>query len=239
MKRWLRLRFEAPIGSFGGEAIDARGPTADFPTQSMLTGLFANALGWTRAMREEHQRLQDRLVYGALREHEPVLGRLTDYQTVQLGATDRAWTTRGRPVGRDGGPKTYLGTHQRWRDYHADLRVRAVVRFEPAGASPTIDEVAVALQHPARPLFIGRKACLPATPIFDGWVEAAADVPGALRRVLPPGTQRVRAQWPAAEGRQGASRVMTTTDERNWLSGLHGGGRHVCEGELALSEEDP
>ena len=238
MTRWLRFRLEAPMGSFGGEAIDAHGPTGDFPTQSMLTGLFANALGWTRDMREEHQSLQERIVYGALREHEPVLGRLTDYQTVQLGGRDRAWTTRGQPAGRDGGAKTYIGAHQRWRDYHADLRVRGVVRLEPAESLPTIDDVASALQHPARPLFIGRKACLPAAPIFDGWVEAVGDVRSALRRVSPPGARRIRALWPASEGLDGASRTWTTTDERNWLSGLHGGGRRVCEGELSSLIEE-
>ena len=41
--------------SLGGEAIDAYGVIDEFPGKSMLTGLFANALGWTRGMREEHQ----------------------------------------------------------------------------------------------------------------------------------------------------------------------------------------
>ena len=121
----------------------------------------------------------------------------------------------------------------------ADLRVRGVVRLEPAGSFPTIDDVASALQQPARPLFIGRKACLPAAPIFDGWVEAAGDVRGALRGILPPGAWRMRALWPASEGLDGASRTWTTTDERNWSSGFHGGGRRVCEGELSLAEESP
>lgn len=237
MKRWLRIRLEAPMASFGREAIDARGPTADFPTQSMLTGLFANALGWTRAMRQEHQDLQDRLVYGALREHEPVLGRMTDYQTAQIGKDDAGWTTRSRPSGRDGGPKTYDGAHQRWRDYHADLRVRAVVRLEPTAGSPTLDEVAAALQRPARPLFIGRKSCLPTAPVFDGWVAAAPDVRSALRSVATGAAPPVRAFWPAAEGVAGASRTTRVSDERNWLSGLHGGGRQVCEGELLPDEE--
>ena len=125
--RWMHLSLRAPLAAFGGEAIDARGVTRDFPSQSMLTGLLANALGWSRAMRQEHQRLQSRIVYGAVREHEPVLGRMTDYQTAQLAKDDRAWTTRGIPGKRDGGPATYEGAHQRWRDYHADLRMSVVL----------------------------------------------------------------------------------------------------------------
>ena len=230
--RWIHLSFRAPLAAFGGEAIDARGVTRDFPSQSMLTGLLANALGWKRAMRHEHQRLQSRIVYGAVREHEPVLGRMTDYQTVQLAKDDRAWTTRGNPAKRDGGPATYEGAHQRWRDYHADLRMSVVLRLTPDGEAPTLDDLETALVRPARPLFIGRKSCLPAARIFQGWVEAE-DVRSGLRAVARISGQTLRALWPAADGEAGADLVTDLTDERNWLSGLHGGARRVCEGRIA------
>ena len=105
----------------------------------MLTGLLANALGWTRTMRAEHQALQDRIVFGAVWERNVALSRMTDYQTAQLDKNDRAWTTRGVPAGRAGGAATYTGAHQRWRDYHADLRLAVVLRLDPADANPTID----------------------------------------------------------------------------------------------------
>src|SRR5215813_9680694 len=47
--RHLILRLEAPLMSFGGDMIDANGPTLDFPLASLVIGLMANALGWTRA----------------------------------------------------------------------------------------------------------------------------------------------------------------------------------------------
>ena len=156
--RWMHLRLRAPLGAFGGEMIDARGVTRNFPAQSMMTGLLANALGWTRTMRDEHQSLQERIVFGALWEQEVGLSRMTDYQTAQLGKNDRAWTTRGVPAGRAGGAATYAGSHQRWRDYHADLRVTVVLRLEPADESPTLEDLAAALDRPSRPLFIGRKS---------------------------------------------------------------------------------
>ena len=234
--RWLRFRLEAPLASFGAETIDAHGVTFDFPTQSMLTGLFANALGWTRTMRQEHQHLQDRIVFGALREHEPVLGRMSDYQTAQLAKNDKSWTTRGQPAGRAGGPGSYVGAHQRWRDHHADTRVSGVAKLDPANLPPTLDDIAVALMRPARPLFIGRKPCLPTAWIFDGWVEDAPDVHTALRAIAPKGTRRLRVLWPASEGTEGANRITTVTDERNWITGLHGGERRVCEGELTSIE---
>ncbi len=234
--RWLFFRLEAPLASFGSESIDARGGTSDFPTQSMLTGLFANALGWSRAMRREHQDLQDRLVFGALREYEPVLGPMTDYQTVQIGKNDRAWTTRGQPLGRAGGAGTYAGAHQRWRDYHADVRISGVARMLEEDVSPTVEDLAYALERPARPLFIGRKACFPTARIFAGWVDDAPDALTALRTIAPRDATGLRAQWPASEGTEDAIRTTTVTDERNWISGLHGGARQICEGELSWLE---
>lgn len=227
--RWMHLRLEAPLASFGGEAIDARGIIRDFPAQSMLTGLFANALGWTRAMKTRHQGLQDRIVFGAAHDEDPVPRRFTDYQTAQLGKRDKAWTTSGVPAGRSGGANTYVGMHQRWRDYHADLRMSVVVRLDPQGAAPTLDDLAIALRRPARPLFIGRKPCLPACGIFRAWLDAP-DVRTALSTVIAP-ERECYAQWPY-QGRKSGAVVRHITDERNWVSGLHGGARRVCMGHI-------
>ena len=228
--RWMHLRLEAPLASFGGEAIDAGGVIRDFPAQSMLTGLFGNALGWTRTMRAEHQSLQDRIVFGAVHDHEPSLRRMVDYQTAQLGKSDKAWSARGTPIGRAGGGKTYLGAHQRWRDYHSDLRLSVVIRLAPENERPTLDALATALQRPARPLFIGRKPCLPTGPVFRGWVKGR-DVQGAIRAVVPAGKQCL-ALWPHSQGEDGADSTTLVTDERNWTSGLHGGARLICLGRL-------
>lgn len=230
--RWMHLRLQAPFASFGGEAIDAHGVIRDFPAQSMLTGLFANALGWTRAMKRRHQALQDRIVFGAA--HDEDLGGsrrwFTDYQTAKLGKGDRAWTTSGIPSGRTGGPKTYDGMHQRWRDYHADLRMSLVVRLSSEEGGPTLVDLAAALRRPARPLFIGRKPCLPSCEIFRAWLDAP-DAREALSMVIPAGSQR-DAQWPY-EGSSEAVAVRPITDERNWMSGLHGGARRVCLGRIS------
>ena len=100
----LIMRLEAPLMSFGGEAIDNLGVIRPFPAASMLTGLLANSLGWRRVESEKHQRLQDRLVFAARIDREPAGGvRMTDFQTAQLGANDKGWTTRGVPDERAGG----------------------------------------------------------------------------------------------------------------------------------------
>ncbi len=225
--------------SFGGETIDNYGVIRPFPAASMLTGLFANALGWRRLQREAHERLQRRLVFASRIDREPAGGyAMTDFQTAQLGASDRGWTTRGRPEGRAGGAATYNAPHLRYRDYYADMRVTVALRLDPAEGEPTLDVLADALDEPARPLFIGRKPCLPSARLCGGFVEA----PDALAALVAVplgddanGGSPVRMQWPGRdvavvpEG-VSVSREMMLTDERNWVSGLHGGGRRVVEG---------
>lgn len=101
-----------------------------------------------------------------------------------------------------------------------------VLTLDPADTAPTLDAVAAAFDRPARPLFIGRKSCLPAQPLKAGEVRGAAvhDALGALDRDGPrPAT------WPLGEGPPG-TRAMDVADRRVWSSGLHGGTRAIVEG---------
>jgi CRISPR system Cascade subunit CasD len=218
--RWLHLRLTGPLLSFGGVTVDHVGPTRDFPAASALTGLFANALGWRREDGAAHQALQERLVFGALIAREGRL--LTDNQNAKLEASDEGWTTWGAPEGRGGGAETHKNRHRRRRDYLADHDCRVVLRLLP-GDGLDLDALGAALDRPARPLFIGRKPCLPSAPLFAGWLEAT-DPRSALAALGIPG----RALWPLTDETGGHD----LPDVRNWLSGLHGGSRRVVEGAV-------
>ena len=252
MKRHLILNMEAPLMSFGGETIDNLGVIRPFPSASMLTGLLANALGWRRVERQRHQDLQDRLIFAARIDREPHGGvRMTDYQTALLYQDDRGWTSRGQTEGRAPSP-SYTATppatrksltQQRYRDYWADMRVTIALRLDPPGAGPTLDQLVEALQEPKRPIFIGRKPCLPSAPLFAGFSEGETALAALLAVPLDPEEPRqpetVRLLWPDSEDAPDMtdvriSRRSMLTDERNWVSGIHGGGRPVCEG-TALS----
>ena len=240
----LILNLEAPLLAFGGETIDNYGVIRPFPAASMLTGLLANALGWRRVERERHQQLQDRLVFAARIDREPVGGvRLTDFQTAQLAADDRGWTTRGSPESRKGGRAGYDFPHLRYRDYYADMRVTVALRLAPAEGEPTLEELADAVREPARPLFIGRKPCLPSRPLCGGFVEGGTVLDALLKTPLGGrGNDRepARVQWPEGEGVEGIEPdrpyPAMLTDQRNWISGLHGGGRYVREGRIPADQ---
>ena len=226
---WIHLRLAAPFMAFGGVAIDQVGPTREFPSASALTGLLANALGLQREDRVTHQHLQDRLIFGALSivpdgRNAPLV--VTDTQNAKLEKSDTGWTTRGVPDERDGHPDTHKSPHRRRRDYLADHETRVVLRLAP-GNGPKLDDLVRALDRPARPLFIGRKPCLPASRLLIGNVQGPTAY-AALRNLDIGG----RAIWPdEGDGSEGAMR-HDIADLRNWHSGLHAGSRIVMEGMI-------
>ncbi len=226
--RWLHIRLEAPLMAFGGVAIDQVGPTRDLPAASALTGLLANALGWHWHDRDSHQALQDRLVFGALAARGGIL--LSDTQNARLEKSDKGWTTWGTPASRGG--NSYTAPHRRQRDYLADAQVHVLLRLEPAGGEPTLEDLAHALDHPARPLFIGRKPCLPTRPLMAGWVEAETAL-AALKtcgaHIAPDGGA---ALWPVDEGNTPGEQEQSLPDIRNWHSGVHAGTRRITRGRL-------
>ncbi len=244
MARHLLLRLSSPLIAFGGETIDNLGVIRDFPALSMVTGLLANALGWDRGDDMLHNRLQARLRMGARLDAQSQ--RLREYQTAELYEDDSGWTTYGQPEGRAKSPSYSLAkngrkslTLQRFRDYHADLTALLALRLEPADESPTLEEVAQALDHPQRPLFIGRKPCLPVGRLVAGWVDADLVLQALQLAPNTLGTNGLRAQWPDGEGQLPGDRLVDVCDERNWTSGVHGGWRPVREGLIKNAGNTP
>ncbi|MCB9654807.1 MAG: type I-E CRISPR-associated protein Cas5/CasD [Deltaproteobacteria bacterium] len=261
----LLLRFDAPLISFGAPMVDQYGVVQRFPALSMLTGLFGNALGWDHRDTGLLTELQDRVRYAARidRRGEAIV----DYQTVDLGKPwmlpeKAGWTTAGRIAVRGGGSSE--GTHIRFRHYWADS-VHTVAVALVDDRTPTIGDIATALQSPARPLFLGRKTCLPATPIFHGLVEAPSllvalsvetrvargdDGPLAATWWVDDGAKEVEAgrstngkgaalHESAVGGGLGA-RFVAVTDERDWKNQVHVGRRTMIEGMIDVdSSGDP
>lgn len=251
----LLLSLQAPLMSFGGPQVDQVGPTGRFPTVSQMAGLFANALGYTHDDHRRLQTLQDRISLAAalVRGGE----EREDYQTVDLGQAHLAkpsWTTRGRPEHRAGGAPARLGTHIRFRRYRADARVLAAVALDPPDLGPRLEEIATALDSPCRPLFLGRKNCLPADRLVFGLYSGAPNLTEAIcraRRNFPdrwaaafgaPEITEVTAEWPITEQDDavgGRSETYRVVDRRDWRNQLHGGERVVGRGTLPLHDAEP
>ena len=237
---WLTLRFEAPLLSFGGVAIDQIGITRDFPAASMITGLLASALGYVRQDWKSHQALQDRLVFAARCDRIDPGGSLADIQNAQLSRDDRGWTTWGEPEGRGGA--SLHAPHRRWREYHADASFIVCLRLAPDSGQPDLEDVRAAVDRPVRPLFVGRKPCLPSAPMHVNLAVSASSAYDALKQVPPcnPGQGALNALWPVGDGPvygESVKRIIDLADLRNWRTGLHGGTRKVVEGVVEPLEE--
>ena len=232
----LLLRLEAPLMAFGGPIVDNYGVIQSFPAISMLTGLLGNALGWEHREAAALNRLQSRIRFAARLDRPGE--RIIDYQTVDLGQdfmVDTGWTTWGQREVRGGASST--GTHIRYRHYRADACATVALALDSEEADLTVATLEQALITPARPLFIGRKTCLPALPILQGKIKTPSVIE-ALRTLPAIYAKRVQAQWPADEEGPSLSRLVVLTDERDWINQVHSGERLVRQGELLLENHD-
>lgn len=217
----LLLRLEAPLMAFGGVAIDNIGGTDQLPSASLLTGLLGNALGYKRSEGSRLQALQARLRY-VVRADRP--GQIMqDFQTAQLAKDDKAWTTRGVPTGRDGGAKTYESPHIRYRQYHADASVMVAIHLEPENDPPTPSECAEALNTPARPLFIGRKPCLPSEPLLLGLVEADSLIEALKQVPLSEAHESSKVWLYKAGDHSDSGDLIRLSGRRDWANDVHQG----------------
>jgi CRISPR system Cascade subunit CasD len=238
----LILRLDAPLVSFGGPVVDNRGVTQDFPGLSLLTGLLGNALGYEHRDAQALGGLQRRLRYAVRRDRRGAF--LRDYQTVDLGQdflSEGGWTTRGRAEGRAGGSASEK-THIRFRDFLADSLFTVVLALTPAHEPPDLDALEQALREPERPLFIGRKCCLPAAPLLLGRTQAPSLRQGLAQVPLVPPERRdertdsLEAWWPVDEAEEKDSRIVEVTDERDWTHQIHSGRRALRNGRIRLQE---
>lgn len=240
--RALILRFDAPMISFGSALVDQHGFTDHFPGLSMLTGMIGSALGWHHRDFSKLQELQNRVDFAARWDVRP--DRFIDYHTVDLGSPKMCkpgWTTKGKPEHRAGGPAARYGTHQRYRHYLVDGLMTVALGLV-TGGTPDLNEIRVALVTPARPLFLGRKTCLPARPFIDPYdpIVEGADLITILektpvwdRKGVPERMpQRSWACWtpPEGTGDTGGSRLIY--DLRDWHNQLPAGSRWRAEGMI-------
>lgn len=242
MPQYLILRLDGPMAAFGDVMVDRFGPIRDTPSLSALTGLLGNALGWRREDVTRLGALQERLVFGT--RIDQVETRITDFQTAQLGADDRWWTTAGVFADRAGGAATYDSPHLREREYDVGVKLTLAVRLEPTADDPTLAQVADALFKPARPLFLGRKSCLPAAPLHAGQMEADSAFVALREWPLVAGTSGRqqgsvdgvrRFVLPMAEPCPTGFREVTSTERRDWVAGVHAGVQRRYVGMAACS----
>lgn len=162
--KYLALRLQGPLQSWGVDSQYSRRNTGLMPTKSAVAGMCCAALGFARGGPEEGPFLQQfaglqmtaisipRAVqrpWTGARPRELAVRRLQDYHTVQ--DTRKA----------DGSLKD---CHITYRQYLTDASFGVVL----AGDSGVIQQIAAALADPKWGLWLGRKSCIPTAPVLAG-----------------------------------------------------------------------
>ena len=241
MREFLLLRLQAPLMSFGAPLVDQHGFTLRFPGRSMLAGLLANALGYAHGDFDKLAQLQGGLRYAVRQDRAEV--PLLDFQTVFLGhphLRQGGWTTWGRAEERSGGSPQE--THIRYRYYLADAAYTVALETK-ATAAPSLEQLEQALRTPARPLFIGRKSCLPSAPLLlrPGRVRAETVLSAVEQAPLAQSSAREKlgarlCWWPDEPGLPQDGRLVAVTDDRDWANQIHVGRRYLREGLRPVQE---
>lgn len=213
------LRLDGPMQAWGGVANGAQRTTRAFPSLSGLTGLVGNALGLGREDGEMLNRLQDGFTWAVaeVRAGTP----LVDFQTAHL--QEQARITRFGLERRLGSART---RDMGWRHYIAGgafLAALGVVESAPF----TAVKIGEALKHPARPLFLGRKNCPPAAPVFAGVTGAASAEEGLLRGLESLGQSAIR-RWREVRVVETA-RTHEVWDRRDYAGDGFTGSRYIEE----------
>lgn len=241
----LILRFQGPLMSFGAPIVDQEGEIQPYPARSMIAGLCANALGYDHSEFDRLERLQERISHASRCDCRGQ--KIQDFQRVDLGQDfmkdDWAWTTRGSLEERGGGSSE--GLHLRHRDYWADAVHTIVLALDKPAEEPTFNQLTQAFKKPERPLFIGRKTCLPGGPLYRGTLNATSLLNALRKAPIEPGSQTLdstverEAWWPVdgPEGGPDDGMVKPVTDRRDWANQIHTGERWLAQETITLESE--
>lgn len=237
MRDYLILRLQGPLQAWGDVAVDGWRPSRAFPSLSALAGMLGSALGWTYQDAVLTNQLQDKLCYAVLEERTPRV--VQDFHTADLDRIGReGWTRWG--LERRGGANA-AGTQLQRKQYLADGSFIVALTLD-AGAPASLSDVETALTLPARPIFLGRKGCLPAAQILVGRAEAERSY-DALATWASLGAGKEPWQGPPqpwcwygkGDGPADAER-QTVWDRRDFATDRFAGSRTVSRRRMNLSQ---
>jgi CRISPR system Cascade subunit CasD len=179
-KACLALLLDGPMQSWGFTSRFTRRTTALHPTKSGVVGLLAAALGIDKHGTDEATRIERLAALECTTvtlpkksgERELSILRLSDYHTIGGGYEDDEWMKRPRAAS---GAK--LDTVLSERHYLLDARFGVLLE----GAADWLEVIAAKLQNPTWGLWLGRKCCIPATPLLVG---VGRDLTEAWKRLL-------------------------------------------------------
>ena len=188
--RFLALRLEGPLQSWGFDSQYNRRNTGLMPTKSAIAGICCAALGLPRGSGKEQDFLTSfrsvRMTAIAIPRQgvkkELPVRRLQDYHTVGGGYDPNDPRERGciTVSAKDGKPRAKNGQAQAvltHRQYLTDAAFGVLLE----GPAILLSEIATAFADPKWGIWLGRKTCIPSAPVLAGLKENRDD---ALRLLI-------------------------------------------------------
>ncbi len=158
-EKYLAMYLDAPMQSWGYMSRFDRRTTLSHPTRSGIIGMLCAAMGRDRSDVQILEQFQETGldVYTYQMER-----RLVDFHTVGGGFDKSNYREKFCIVPKaDGKPGSTVVTQ---REYLLGSRFGAVL----SGHSEFIERAGSALKNPKWGIWLGRKSCIPATPIWQG-----------------------------------------------------------------------
>ena len=167
----LVFQLQAPLSSWGEAAVGEFRGTAEWASLSALIGLLGAALGLLREDESAHAALRDGLGFAVGLLSGGSL--LRDYHTAQVppraAMKGRPHATRRHELAL---PKADLSTILSTRDYRQNGACLVAIQARVPTAAPSLPALAAALREPRFVLYLGRKACAPAAPLWPQLIDA-------------------------------------------------------------------
>ncbi len=177
---YLSLLLDAPMQSWGFSSRFQRRTTGLHPTKSGVIGLICAALGLGKGSSEEGEwlpRLSALKMVTIATPREDVQ-RLEDFHTTG-GGYDKKTRPQFIPRKASGRPSDNPTVSR--RQYLLEARFGVILE----GDRLVLEQVAAALEDPRWGVWLGRKSCIPAEPIFRGMFKTRTEAERALIGDIP------------------------------------------------------
>lgn len=180
MARVLAMYLDGPLQSWGYQSHFGRRTTLSHPTRSGILGMICAAMGIDRADVLGLRRLDPlRLTILCFSE----VNQLVDFHTIG-GGYDKKTQPQNISRTAEGKVGTTLPTY---RFYLQDMKFGVLV----GGEEPLLSEIAAALQNPRWGIWLGRKACIATSPIYQGTFHQEEEATSQLQQLANSDVRRV------------------------------------------------
>lgn len=173
-KKYLALLLDAPLQSWGYQSRFDQRTTLAYPTKSGVVGMLCAAMGIQRTDRKNIANLSELLmeVYTLVKQNASAR-RLIDFHTVG-GGYDYPDEKQHISPKADGSKGSTVVTR---REFLLDAKFAVFLH----GEEKFLQQIGLALKNPVWGIWCGRKACIPAAPVFQGIYDA---VETALEKII-------------------------------------------------------